>query len=193
MKINLAEFLKEFTTELPEAVRAGEIYKLTYSSDMKNISFFAEFPAVIQVEDIFSFEHTMESALQIDSARLYPRYDEKLFGIGCYDTLIAMIKREVSVVNGFLNDAEARLDNDCLNIALKHSGRDILERCDFAGKLSQMIYNQFGKRVKICLNGGEPLSSSEFDQITNEIISQVIPDHTAQLIPEKTPEEIHRE
>ncbi len=193
MNINLAEFLKEFTAELPETVKAGEIYKLTYSNDLKHFGFYALFPQVLPAEEIFLFEHTMETALQVDTVRLHPRYPAEVFGMSCYDTLIAMIKREVSVVNGFLEGAEVRLSEERMDISLKHSGRDILERYDFAGKFSQMIYNQFGVRIKVCLDGGETMETEEYDQFMEEQAAQLIPDHTAQLIPEKSPEELRRE
>lgn len=46
MNINLAEFLSEYNAELPESVRGGEVFKLTYSENLEHISFFADFPAL---------------------------------------------------------------------------------------------------------------------------------------------------
>ncbi|MBR6983583.1 MAG: PolC-type DNA polymerase III [Ruminococcus sp.] len=192
MNINIAEFLKEYTSELPEAVRSGEVYKITYSNDLKNIAFFALFPAVIPAEDIFSFEKLMETTLQVDNIRLHPRYPAEAFGLSCCEALLKLLKRQVSVVNGFLDDSEIRIKEGEMDISLKHGGRDILERYDFCTKLSQMIYNQFGVSVKVRLEGGEPLSSTEFEQMVEDIMADM-PDYSSQLIPEKTPEELKRE
>ena len=64
MNINVSEFLKDFTTDLPDTIRAGEIIKLTYSADMKHISFFALYDSILPAEDIFAFEKTLEKRRQ---------------------------------------------------------------------------------------------------------------------------------
>ena len=55
MNINLSEFLKEYCGEIPESVRQGEIFKLTYSEKLDNINFFALYKKLVPSEDIFTF------------------------------------------------------------------------------------------------------------------------------------------
>lgn len=188
MKINIAEFLKEYKTDIPDSVRSGEIFKLTYSEKLDSISFYANFDKIVPCEDIFSFEKNVETALKIDRIRLHCRYSAELFGIGCLGEMIQLLKREVSVVNGFLDDSEARLSSDTLTIKLSHGGRDILDRFDFCGKFSQLIYNQFGVRVRVSLDGESAVSSCEYDEMLEKMAAE-LPDHSDQLVPEKTPEE----
>ncbi len=188
MKINIAEFLKEYKTDIPDSVRSGEIFKLTYSEKLDSISFYANFDKIVPCEDIFSFEKNVETALKIDRIRLHCRYPAELFGIGCLGEMIQLLKREVSVVNGFLDDSEARLSSDTLTIKLSHGGRDILDRFDFCGKFSQLIYNQFGVRVRVSLDGESAVSSCEYDEMLEKMAAE-LPDHSDQLVPEKTPEE----
>ncbi|MBQ8298078.1 MAG: PolC-type DNA polymerase III [Ruminococcus sp.] len=192
MNINLAEFLKEYNAEIPESVRCGEIFKLTYTEKLDSISFFAHFPRLIACEDIFAFEKAVETALRVDKIRLHCRYPSELFGMSSYGTMIQLLKRDVSVVNGFLDDAEVSLNSENLNIKLSHGGRDILDRFDFCGKLSQLIYNQFGVRVKVSLDGGVSVSHDEYDEMLEKMAAE-LPDYSDQLIPEKTPDEIKQE
>ena len=81
MNVNLAEFLTEYCPEIPESVRSGEVYKITYSADLENISFLARFENFVPAEDVFAFEKTAAQALKVDKLRLHCRYEEKVFGL----------------------------------------------------------------------------------------------------------------
>ena len=188
MNISLSEFLKEYCQEIPDTVRSGEIYKLTYSENLKHFSFFARFPAIVPPEDIFSFEKACAAAIQAESVRLYPRYDEKLFGMDCYGYIITLLKRDISVVNGFLEGAEVMLKDGRLTIGLTHGGRNILERYHFTRELKKLVYNQFGVSIEAELSGGETVTSEQFDEMVGEM-EAAMPDYSSQLIPEKSPEE----
>lgn len=192
MNINIAEFLKEYEIVIPESVRSGEIFKLTYTEKLDSISFLAHFSRLVPCEDIFAFEKTAETALNVDKIRLYCRYPSELFGMNCYETLIQLLKRDLSVVNGFLDGADVRLDSERLEIKLNHGGREILDRFDFCGMLSRLIYNQFGVRIKVVLDGGAAVSSDEYDEMLEKMAAE-LPDYSDQLVPEKTPDEIKQE
>ena len=153
MNINLAEFLKDYGAEIPESLRSGEIYKLTYTEKLDNINFFAHFPEIVPAADIFSFEKAMETAIKVDKIRLYCRYQPELFGENCYGELIQLLKRDVSVLNGFLEGADVRFGSSSIDITLSHGGFEMLEEAGFRRKFAQMIYNMFGVRVKVNLDG----------------------------------------
>jgi DNA polymerase-3 subunit alpha (Gram-positive type) len=188
MKVNLEEFLKEYTTDIPESLKKGDIYKLTYTQKLDGISMYAVFPSLLEYNDIIEFEKKLEAVLNLDKFRLYPRYDEKLFTPAYFNTLIQMLKRDVALVNGFLDNAEYSLIDSVLNITLTHGGLDILKKSDFSNKLSKLIYNQFALRIKITLNGESSVSNDEYDKMLEQMASEM-PDYSSQLIPEKTAEE----
>ena len=60
-EIKLGDFLKEYTTEIPDTVTDGNIYKLTYSSDLTEISFYVKFSKLIPYNDVIAFEKHLES------------------------------------------------------------------------------------------------------------------------------------
>ena len=192
MNIKLAEFLKEYSPEIPESVREGEIFKLTYSDKLDNITFFAHFEKIVPSADIFAFEKIVEEAIRVERVRLSCRYPESLFTKDCYPEMILLLKRDVSVVNGFLDDAEINLTEDKLDIKLSHGGMDILRKFDFCGKFSKLIYNQFGLRIQVVLDGEEQVSVQEFDQMVERITAD-LPDYSSQLVPEKSKEELREE
>lgn len=188
MNINLAEFLKEYGAEIPETVRGGEVFKLTYSEKLDNISIFAHFGAIVPAEDIFSFEHAVETALKVDRIRLCCRYAPELFGMSCYGELIKLLKRDVSAVNGFLDDAEVTLDEEKMNIKIVHGGIDMLNKNDFCGRFSRLVYNMFGVVIKVVLNGESSVSYAEYDEMIERMAAE-LPDYSDQFIPEKSSDE----
>ena len=192
MDINLSEFLKEFCPDIPDSVRAGRIYKLTYSEDLKNFSFFAEYGSIVPYSDISAFNAAVTKALELESASLNPRYPKELFELSCMPDLIERLKRQVSVVNGFLNDADIAVNGSEINISLKHGGNDILAKCGFKRELSQLIYNQFGLSMNVNLEGENAVSAVEYDEIIEKAAAE-LPDYSDQIIPEKTAEELHSE
>lgn len=192
MKINLAEFLKECNTEIPESIRSGELFKITYTEKLDHMTFFANFDKLVPSADIFTFEKKAAEAIKIESLRLRCRYPESIFGIDCYNELIALMKREISFVNGFLDDAEVSLNSGNLRIKLTHGGLDILEKNDFCGSLSRLVYNQFGVKLSIILEGENAVSSVQFDDMIERIESE-LPDYSDQLVKEKSKDELRAE
>ncbi|MCR4638857.1 PolC-type DNA polymerase III [Ruminococcus sp.] len=192
MQVKISEFLKEYTSELPESVLSGEIFKLTYTENLESIRFHAHFDEVVPSDDIFAFEKAVEAAIKVEQVRLACRYPSGKFGMECYGELIKLLKRDIPVVNGFLDDADVSLGNGELRIKIVHGGRDILDKFNFCTGFSRMIYNQFGVRVKVLLDGDTSVSVQQYDEMIERLEADM-PDYSSQLIPDKTPDEIKAE
>ena len=106
-----------------------------------------------------------------------------------FGEIIKLMRRDVPVVNGFLEDAEVRLADDAMNIRIVHGGLDLLVKNDFCGKLSQYIYNMFSHRFSVKLDGDNSVSSDDFDNMVTKLEAE-LPDYSAQLVPEKSREEL---
>lgn len=192
MNVNLAEFLKECCADIPESVRCGSIFKITYSDKLDSMTFFANYDKLVPSEDIFAFEKAAEEAIKIEKLRLQCRYPASVFGIDCYGELIKLLKRDISVVNGFLDDSETSLNGDSLDIKIVHGGLDILTKFDFCGSFSRLIYNLFGIKIKVLLNGEKAVSAETYDELMEKYESE-LPDYSSQLVPEKSKEEQREE
>lgn len=192
MNINLAEFLKDCGAEIPESIRSGEIFKITYSDRLDSITFFAHYDKIVPSEDIFAFEKAAEEAIKIEKIRLQCRYPESSFGMNCYEELIKLLKRDISVVNGFLDNSEVTLKDGHIDIKLAHGGMEILTKFDFCGSFSRMIYNLFGVRVTVSLIGENSISADEYNELIEKYEAE-LPDYSSQLIPPKSEEEKREE
>ncbi|MBO4492779.1 MAG: hypothetical protein J5724_00180, partial [Ruminococcus sp.] len=131
MQVIISEFLKDYSLELPESVLVGEIFKITYSENLENIRFHASFEELVPSDDIFAFEKAVEAAIKVERVRLACRYPSEKFGMDCYGELIKLLKRDIPVVNGFLDDADVSLADSELRIRIVHGGREILDRYSF--------------------------------------------------------------
>ena len=126
MEINLGQFLNEYSSVIPDSVRDGKIFKITHSKDFKRININADFQKVIPYEDIIAFEKNLELAISAESLRLKCRYAPELFSVDEIPNIVKMLKRDVSAVNGFLDNAGYYISEDTLNIKLMHGGISIL-------------------------------------------------------------------
>jgi len=189
MNIKLAEFLKDYKAEIPESVRSGEIYKLTYSEKLDNINFFAHFAELLPAEDIFAFEKSVESAIRVDRVRLNCRYAPELFSRDYYGELIKLLKRDIPILNGFLDGADVNFSSGKIDITLSHGGLEMLEGAGFQRKFSQMIYNQFGLEYTVALDGKTSVNADDYDAMIESMAAE-LPDYSSQLVPEKSHEEI---
>ena len=101
MQIRLSEFLKEYNAEIPESIRDGEIFRLTYSENLDHITLYANFESIVPSDDIFAFEKAVETALRVDRIRLSCRYPADRFGMDCYSELLKLLKRDVRQVRTY--------------------------------------------------------------------------------------------
>jgi DNA polymerase-3 subunit alpha (Gram-positive type) len=180
MNIKLSEFLKDYNVEIPESVRNGEIFRLTYTEKMDRVSMYAHFSAIIPSVDIFAFEKSVETALRIDRIQLFCRYPAEIFGESCLIEIINLLRRDVTAINGFLNDAVMNISGDTLKIRLKYKGMEILEKAGFSRSLSQLIYNQFGVRIKVQLEEDSKTEEQHYDEM-RESMAAGIPDYSSQF------------
>lgn len=172
MSIKLAEFFREYT-EIPKSTRDGEIIKIFHSDKMDKMTFMVSFSKLIPSDDILEFEKVVGQLLKVNRMRLMCRYPEELFSMEYFSEMIKLLRRDISVINGHLNDAEVNLENDVLTIKVVHGGIDMLNKYHFSRNFSQLIYNQFGKEIEVVLEGGK-VSSQEYNEMIEKMTFEPI-------------------
>ena len=103
----LLEFLNEYISDLPVSVHQGVIQDIRYDEKTLNeITFVVQFPHIVPAADILEFEAKTGNALQVKTVRLDCRYEPSMFTKDIYPVLVEMLKRELPIINGFLNKAD---------------------------------------------------------------------------------------
>ncbi|MGN0606502.1 MAG: PolC-type DNA polymerase III, partial [Oscillospiraceae bacterium] len=175
-EMNLGKFLSEFSVEFDDSIKKGILYKIEYSSDFSKISFFVKYESIVPFNSIIEFERNLRNRLETEQIILNCKYPPELFSIEYYPELIQKLKRTVAFVNGFLDNSKAELVDDTLSIELCNGGYELLQKSDFSAKASEIIYNEFGRNIKVVLNGGEGRTDEEHEQLINQTLEN-LPKH----------------
>ena len=179
MEILLSDFLKESNAEIPESMKNGRIFKIAYTKDLRNFEFFALFDSLLKYEDIVKFEKSVNTAIKTDSVRLFCRYPKEIFSLDYYDCMIKQLKRSISVVNGFLDNSKAVMNENTIEINIVNGGLEILQKAEFNRAMKQLIYNQFGLQKEIVLKGKE-IKPDTFNEMIKQM-SDNMPDYSSQF------------
>lgn len=157
--MTITELLSQYVHNIPDSVGNGEVLCLTHTSDMKTICITARFTELIEASSVITFEDNCAPALSLDRLRLECRYTPDMFDISHYMSLIDLLRREIAVVNGFLDGSEPVFEENILTINLKNGGRDILDRANFCAALSALIRDEFSRNIEVVLAG-----DTEYDE-----------------------------
>ena len=180
MELNFAAFLEEYVPVLPDSLQDGILQRMTYSENLTKISFYVHFPHLVLAQDLLALEHELEIRLEIHSVRLHPRFAPELFSLEYFADLVVFLKREMTVVNGFINDADVSMDEDTLHITLHNGGYDILEKYHVADYFSGMLEQMFSRRFHVVFHGAASVTEEEFQAIIDKA-EQALPKHDAQF------------
>ncbi|MDE5947001.1 MAG: PolC-type DNA polymerase III [Oscillospiraceae bacterium] len=189
MDINFLQFFSEYTSVIPDSIKDGRIFKITHSPDFKNINIYARFENTILFNDINAFEKALELAISVDRIRLNCHYSPEMFKVSEMKNIIDILKRDVSVVNGFLDDANISFNDGILKINLMHGGKEILESHKVKTEISRLIYNQFSVETDIIFDEGEYDAQKAFDEMSQKLEAEM-PDYSFQIESEKNKESI---
>ncbi len=188
MSVNIKDFFEEFVTDIPASICPGDITEIRYTEDYSHITVCAKFSGQIPAEDLITFENSVRDALKINSVKLCCKYPPELFGVSCMDELIALLKRDVHTLNGFLNGAEYTYDGSGkLRIELKHGGLKLIEESGFSRRLTELVSGQFDKKITVELTGNDETGREKPEDIEKKTGTD-IPDRSGQ-IPEPTRQE----
>ncbi|MDE5755181.1 MAG: PHP domain-containing protein, partial [Oscillospiraceae bacterium] len=93
------------------------------------------------------------------------RYDPGLFDQQSYPVVVEMLKRELPIINGFLNQAELDWQEDSLHIKLQNGGYPILEKFQFTKKFEEFVKLHFDREITVTLEGENFLSQEQLESM----------------------------
>lgn len=197
MEINFAQFLEEYHPVLPESMQNGILRRMTYSENLTKISFFVSFLERIRANELLETERQLEESLEIQTVRIHPRYTPELFSIDYFADLLVFLKREMTVVNGFFDDAEVIMRQQQLCVKLKNGGLDIMEKYHVADFFSGMLRELFSQEIRVCLEGDASMTEEAYAAMIEKAektlpkheISYTVPESTAANAPISKPPE----
>lgn len=145
--------------------------RMSFDMHMKNIA---------DKTMIFFIEDNIKAHFQLVAVHIKARYTSELLSGEYLTNIEKQLRRENVVINGFLNDATARLTEDeIFEISVTH-GVGMLSALGCEGKISAMLRDEFGVSCEVCFTGDTELS--EYSQSFNEAVERdrLIPREDAQ-------------
>ena len=137
---------------VPRAISEGTVKKVNILNEVRVVTLWADFPALIEREALFAAEKEYSKLLNA-SVCIKPRFPSELFSADYFPQLYTAVRREMPSINGTLNNADVRLDGDVLTICLHNGGKALLDAKGFDQALSRFIAEEFGVQIKIRYSG----------------------------------------
>ena len=131
----------------------GELLQVVHSRDKGYMKLFIKFPEIVPQGSIQACADFLKDALSLHAFYLYPKYTPDLFTVEYFPYVVERLKQVSSLINGFLDDCEARLEGDVLYLTLKRGGHDRLMQAQADRRISDFIFEEFSLRLKVEFEG----------------------------------------
>ena len=171
----ISTFFEDYKNIIPNDIGNGRIIKLTFEDNYSLMKITAAFDKLISYEVASKFERDLRSALKMSDVYLDIKYTPDMFCVEYFGELIKFLKDSFTVVNGFLDDADATYDDNGseLKINLKSGGFSLLQKAGIETALPDLIYKFFSKKVKVVFAGVLSTDKEEHEKFYSEAISNI--------------------
>ena len=170
----ISEFLSDYIETLPESTLSGEILKITHNKKVTKINITAVFKELISYEDLILFGNAMADELEISEVKLLPKYTPDMFCIEYFQEIVKEMKKDHSVINGFLDDADVVLNDNKLSVTVKNGGFELIEKINPEQIVSDMIFSKFSARYEVEFKGELFVSDDTYTKMV-ETIDELAP------------------
>ncbi len=188
MTQTLREFLREYGAKLPENVLDGRIRSVLSNPGRTKLFFETEYDAPVPSADLFAAETELTARLKLAGLRILCRYPASSFSVEVLPDLFMVLRREIPMLNGFLDEAGLTLEDNVLSIELKRGGVDILNDIHFADTFVKAVQKMFSVTIKVQFVG-EHLHATEEEQsrMQSDVLSERPPERRLRTEPEAPP------
>ena len=152
-----------------------EMLRLDADPSARTISTVMKNGSIIKVEHIRECQRAIAKKAGLQSVRFTLKYLPTLFDISYFPELITELKGVCSVVNGFLDDAEAEFDGEVLHISLKNGGKNILMQAGADKQIERLVYERFTKKITASFEGIEMITEADFPEPPPIVIREAPP------------------
>ena len=110
------------------------------------------FPEFVEMDTLSQAESAISQVLPL-AVSLQPKYPSESLCDACFPTLIALLRRENTAVNGTFDGAQCHLEESRMRITLTHGGLNILRATNTDAALTALVRETFGRSVELVFDG----------------------------------------
>lgn len=145
-------FDSQFGIKLPQQISQGELTQLNINKQARLITLAVKFNGLVERNTLFDTEKLITKALAYHTV-IKPHFPTELFSADYFPQLYAAVRRDIPSINGTLNNAEVRFENNTLMINLLNGGKTLLDSKGFDKALIKLVSEEFNLYISVNYTG----------------------------------------
>lgn len=145
-------FSSQFGINLPQQASKGELTQLDINKQSHLIILSVNFSELIGRDLLFEAEKSITKVLAYHAV-IKPHFPTELFSADYFSQLYTAVRRDIPSINGTLNNAEVKFENNTLTINLLNGGKTLLDSKGFDKALVKQIYEEFNLHISVIYTG----------------------------------------
>ena len=147
--------------QLADELNGGRIDGLRVNRENRILLVSVTFDCRIGADALFAAERELQNSLNMQTVSFEPHFPSESLTADAFADLKKYLKRQNVSVNGLLDDADFRLEEDRLAVTLRHGGKNILCATGVPEQLRDLIRVQYGRTLAVSLDGAETAQQDE--------------------------------
>lgn len=145
-------FDSKFGIKLPQKISQGELTQLNINKQARLITLTVKFNGLVERNTLFDTEKLITKTLAYHTV-IKPHFPSELFSADYFPQLYAAVRRDIPSINGTLNNAEVRFENNTLTINLLNGGKTLLDSKGFDKALIKLVSEEFNLYISVNYTG----------------------------------------
>ena len=145
-------FDSQFGIKLPQQISQGELTQLNINKQARLITLAVKFNGLVERNTLFDTEKLITKTLAYHTV-IKPHFPTELFSADYFPQLYAAVRRDIPSINGTLNNAEVRFENNTLTINLLNGGKTLLDSKGFDKALIKLVSEEFNLLISVNYTG----------------------------------------
>lgn len=145
-------FDSQFGIKLPQQISQGELTQLNINKQARLITLAVKFNGLVERNTLFDTEKLITKTLAYHTV-IKPHFPTELFSADYFPQLYAAVRRDIPSINGTLNNAEVRFENNTLTINLLNGGKTLLDSKGFDKALIKLVSEEFNLHISVNYTG----------------------------------------
>lgn len=145
-------FDSQFGINLPQQISQGELTQLNINKQARLITLAVKFNGLVERNTLFDTEKLITKTLAYHTV-IKPHFPTELFSADYFPQLYAAVRRDIPSINGTLNNAEVRFENNTLTINLLNGGKTLLDSKGFDKALTKLVSEEFNLYISVNYTG----------------------------------------
>lgn len=145
-------FDSQFGIKLPQQISQGELTQLNINKQARLITLAVKFNGLVERNTLFDTEKLITKTLAYHTV-IKPHFPTELFSADYFPQLYTAVRRDIPSINGTLNNAEVRFENNTLTINLLNGGKTLLDSKGFDKALIKLVSEEFNLYISVNYTG----------------------------------------